>query len=219
VKTRRGFTIAETLVVAVILGMMLTAICGAIVPLFSAPSRAQAKTDTLGPATAGLYVMQRDIRESDAKGVFSCSAPPVECGDGGIALPTAAIAIPTALGSADLGASFTTKDGLPSWLGFMVYWQPTSGGVVYRTFEPKPEIDIPLNDSEPHRAELSAYAAQAVDAAMTSAAPAIAMRDVGSMFGAVDFAARGVSLQIVAVGAVGGQGNTTILNTEMFTRN
>lgn len=216
---RRAFTIAETLVVAVILGMMLTAICSALVPLFGAPSRAQAKSDTLGPATAGLYVLQRDIRESDASGVFACGAQPVACTDGGAAAPAAALAIATALASANLGAPFTTSNGKPQWQGFMVYWQPQSGGFVYRTFEPDPSIDALLNASEPNRADLAARAAEAVTAAITQTAPSIAMRDVGSIFGAVDASARDVSLQIVAVSSVHGQSNTTILNTDVFTRN
>lgn len=214
---RRGFTIAETLVVAVILGLMLTAIVGSVAPLLSAPDRVQAKSDALTPATAGLYVLQRDIRESDANGVFVCGGMPITCGDGGVSQATSELAVATARESASLDAPFSLVGGTPDWQGFTVYWQPEPG-IVYRTFVPESNMNQDSND-DTQRSALAPLAADAVTSALAEPAPPIAMRNVASLAVSIYMAAGIISIHIVGMGSAGGHGNTATFDTDVFTRN
>ena len=232
-KARRGFTIAETLVVAVIISMLLAAVAAAMGPLFSAAGDAQVKTDTLGPATTGLYVLERDIRQSDANGVFACTDQPAMCGDGTSSGGISAIAIATALGSGEPGAWFMTQGGSPDWQGYLVYWMPDSGGVVYRAYEPVPGLAALINTPQPDRAALRILAQAAVAAAVdgsalggagstnfrTSRSSAVAMRYVASISASVNAAAGDVSLQVITASSGGGHGNSSTFNTDVVTRN
>jgi prepilin-type N-terminal cleavage/methylation domain-containing protein len=216
---KRGFTIAETMVVAVILGMMLTAIVGAIAPLFNAPSRAQAKIDSVEPAATSMYVMERDLRESDVNGVFACTGQPAACGDGAVAAGDSAIALPTASASGSLGAQFQTSSGLPDWQGYIVYWQPASGGEVYRAFERESGLDALINTAQPNRAQLQAVATAAVASAQNDPTRDITLREVATFAAAVDVNSGITSLHVVSSGSAGGKTNTTTFDDDIFARN
>lgn len=213
-RRRRGFTIAETLVVAVILGMMLTAIVGAIAPLFGAPDRAQAKSDSVEPAAAGLYLMERDIRQSDANGVFACAGQPLACGDGALNQAQGAVAVLTAESSSSFGSQFSlANDGSPAWEGFVVYWQSAPGQPLYRSWE---HVSVPTQAS---RAVLQGLAAQAVVLAWGDPSPVLAMHNIDTLSALVTTASSDVSLHIVAMGSVGSHTNTTTIDTDIFARN
>ena len=214
---KRGFTIAETMVVAVILGMMLTAIVGAIAPLFSAPSRAQAKVDSLEPAASGMYVMERDLRQSDENGVFACAGQPAVCGDGALSVGDVAIVLPTALPLGSLGAQFQTANGATNWQGFIVYVQPAPGAFVYRAFEQEQGLTALINTA--NRVQLQVLADAAAASAANDPSRAIAMRDVATIAAAVDVNSSITSLHIVSSGSAGGRTNTTTFDDDIFARN
>lgn len=221
----RGFTIAETIVVALILGMMLTAIAGAMVPMFAAPDRAQAKSDSLGSAATGMYLIERDLRESDADGVFACVGQPAKCGDGSLDVGDNAIVIPTALISGDLGARFVTipamspNAGYPEWQGFIVYWQPEPGGFVYRAFERADGLSQLIDSVPPNRAQLESLADAAVSSASIDPSRTIAMRSVAMLSAFIDHNTEVTSLHVVSSGSAGGRSNTTTFDDDVFARN
>ena len=221
---QRAFTIAETMVVALILGLMLTAVAGAMAPLFSAPDRAQAKTDSLGTAASGLYLMERDLRESDVSGVFACVGQPAKCGDGSLSVGDSAIVLPTALASGDLGAQFMTSDaspdaGYPDWKGFIVYWQAAPGGFVYRAYEPVAGLVQYIDSVPSNRAELQTLADDAVAAASVDPVRLIAMRSVSTLSAYVDHVSDVTALHVVSSGSAGGHSNTTTFDDDILARN
>jgi hypothetical protein len=219
VSARRGLTIAETLVVSVILGLMLLAIAGAMAPLLSAPARAQAKTDSLSPASAGLYLFERDLRESDANVVFACTGWPAVCGSGSIETADSAVVIATAYDSADLAAQFQTFGERPAWQGFIVYWQRAPGGDVYRTYEPAPAASQFFDPSQAGRSSLEVLAQDAAAAAQDAPDPQIAMRDIATLSAAVNTTSGITSLHMVASGAAGYQENTSTFDDDVWDRN
>ena len=224
-RAERGFTIAETIVVALILGMMLTAVAGAMVPMFAAPDRAQAKSDSLGAAASGMYLIERDLRESDVGGVFACVGSPATCGDGSLDVGDTAIALPTALASGDLGAPFVTissfgpNAGRPDWRGFIVYWQAAPGGFVYRTYVPVGGMSQLIDSDPPNRAALQTLADAAAAAASIDPSRSIAMRSIATLCAFVDHNADVTSLHIVSSGTAGSHSNTTTFDDDIFARN
>ena len=223
-KVARGTTIAETLVVAMILGMLLTAVAGAMAPLLAAPNRAQAKADSIAAAAPGFYLLQRDLRQSDVNAIFACVGRPAACGDGGITAADSAVALVTALPSDDLRAQFRTNGGepnagMPDWQGFIVYWQAVPGGPVYRSFEPASGLARWLDVRPVDRVELQALATAAVTEATSQPTTSIALRGVTAFAARVDPNAGVTSLHVVASGSAGGHSNTTSFDDDIFARN
>lgn len=218
------------LVVVVIVAMLLSAVVAAMLPVLHAPGAASARYDTIVPADAGLYTLERDLRLSDARGVFACSVRPIACGAGSTDHGSQAIAIATALSSAAADAPFTLdRKGYPNWQGFVVYWQPRSGGVVYRTFEAAQGMSALIAAGD--RAELEALAESAVASAgggtgggtsgggSGSDGPAVALHDISFMAAAVDLPAEEVQLQLSTAAASGDRANDSSYETHVFTRN
>ena len=219
-KRARGFTIAETLVVAVILGLMLTAIAGAIAPLLSSPASAQAKTESLGPMSSGLWVLQRDVREGAAVATFACDGYPPQCGDGVPDVTASALAVPTARASGALDAPLLTDEsaGTPAWDGFMVYRMSPQGDELDRTFVDSPTLADEMAVSPPDRARLAIIAGDAVLTAR-QLKPDLVIHDIASVAAAIDQANGVTSLHIVALGSSGGHTNTTTFDDAILSRN
>jgi len=221
VSAHRGMTIAETLVVAVIIGLMLFAIAGAVPPLLSAPARAQAKTDSISPGSSGLYVFERDLRESDPNAIFACTGWPAVCGSGSQGTGDSAVVVATALGSSDLGATFETSQtaAAPAWQGFIVYWQRESGGDIYRSFEAA-SIAPHLFDPNPqNRADLEQLALIAEESAVAETQPQIAMHDIAEFSAAVNPATGVTSIHVVAAGKAGYEQNSTTFDDDVLAHN
>lgn len=218
---QRGLTIAETLVVAVIIGLMLLAIAGAVPPLLSAPARAQAKAESMSPAASGMYLFERDLRESDANAIFACAGSPVVCGYGSIATADSAVVVATAVDSNDLGATFETSGVVPApaWQGFIVYWQREPGGDVYRSFEPAP-IAAQIGDPSPQeRAALQRFAQDAVASANAETQPMIVMRNIAEFSAAVDSTNDVTSIHMVTTGQAGYEQNTSTFDDDVLAHN
>ena len=199
-KSERAFTIAETMVVAVILGMMLTAVVAAVAPLFDAPARAQAKSDSLAPAASGMYLLERDLRESNVNAVFACTGRPAMCGDGALDAEDSAIVVPTAYASSTLGAQFRTIGAAPDWQGFIVYWQRAPGGVIYRTFEPEKDLGVLIDARPADRTQLRLLADAAAASVTSDIAPPIAMRSIATLAAFVDLDSDTTSFHVVCAG-------------------
>ena len=218
---RRGLTIAETLVVAVIIGLMLFAIAGAMPPLLAAPARAQAKADSISPGSSGLYLFERDLREGDANAIFSCTGWPAVCGSGAIGTGDSAVVIATAVGSSDFGAPFLTSavQATPAWQGFIVYWQRAPGGDVYRTFEPAPIASQMMNPSPQEHAALERFAQDAALSATSATQPKIALHNIAVFSAAVDATNDVTAIHLVASGQAGYEQNTTTFDDDVLARN
>ncbi len=216
----RGFTIAETLVVAVILGLMLTAIAGAMAPLFSAPDRTQAKSESLGPLSSGVWMLERDVREGAAIATFACDGAPPTCGDGDGASSVTGLAVPTARTSGAPDAPLVTDqhDGTPQWDGFIVYRPAARGAQLERTFVPSPALGVEMANAPSDRTRLAMLAAGAVLAAQTLK-PDVSIHDIASVAVAVDVSSGVTSLHVVSTGESRGHTNTTAVDDAILARN
>lgn len=128
---RRGYTIAEVLLVAVVMGMISSFVALIVAPLFHAANAQAAKIDTVQAATSAFYRIQRDLRQSNASGVYVCTYPaPTTCSAPSSALADAvvvAIITPEANGNGQV--TWDVSLGQPKWQGFNVYWlAPNSQG-------------------------------------------------------------------------------------------
>jgi prepilin-type N-terminal cleavage/methylation domain-containing protein len=124
----RGFTLTEMIVGIAVLFLFLAIAYVALEPVIQYLGAAQAKTDTQGNAVAVLYKLERDIHESDARGVFydNAGAQPLPTP------PTAPVDVTVfAVATADTGTNggscyppgaFSLKsNGNPDWQGFKVF--------------------------------------------------------------------------------------------------
>lgn len=217
---RRGFTIAETMVVAMILGLMLAAVAAAIGPLFSAPDRAQAKTDSLGPMSGDLYLVERDVREGDAVATFACDGKPPVCGDGDGILDDDAVVVPTAVSSGAEDAQVVTSrlDGSPQWSGFIVYRHAGPGDEIGRVYVDEPALEAEMGASPPDRGRLQLLAD---DAVMTSEVlvPDLTIRGIAVLSASVDEPTGVVSLHMVSRGVVDSHVNSTTFDDAILARN
>src|SRR5690242_15711537 len=109
-RRQRGYSLAELLSGIVVFGMLSTFVVLILTPMVSAPSVQQAKIDTVQTGAAALYRLQRDIREGQVNGVYTCSYPaPSVC--------TTPSTAPT-LGSVQVLAILTAKpngNGYSTW--------------------------------------------------------------------------------------------------------
>lgn len=147
-RSQRGFTIAEVLTVMVIVGLILGSIAMAMPLFLKAPTEAQLQVDNVQTAALALYKVQRDLRQSDPSGIFSCSMPPlVVCTTAnGPPSPTPALVVLTADNPS--GEFKPNANGGPDWQGFNVYWlTPNSDGTsndLKRAYFPDPIWNFPV---------------------------------------------------------------------------
>jgi type II secretory pathway pseudopilin PulG len=129
----RGYTIAEVLTVAVIMGFVSAFVALIVGPLFKGVNEQGAKVDTLQAAAKAFYRIQRDLHQSNVSGVYVCTYPaPTTCtspSSAGLAnAAVIAIITPKAGGTGQL--AWDSALGQPAWQGFNVYWlAPDSYGV------------------------------------------------------------------------------------------
>lgn len=117
-----------------ILGL-ITAFVGLVIgPIFKAPSRQQAKVDTVLNSVETMYRIQRDLRQGHRNGVFVCqnSTTSPACASPGGALtsaPVLAILTPKTNGTGEMQFDNTSSPptGQPNWQGYNIYWTATDG--------------------------------------------------------------------------------------------
>ncbi len=216
-RSKRGFTLAEFLAVLGILAMISGFVAGIMGPMFAAPAKHQAKVDSLQTTARGLYRIQRDLRQSDAGGVFACDtsgATPV-CSQPGGMTTTRAIAVVSAQSNGQ--ANWSPANGQPQWKGFNVYWlmSNSSGSNDLR------EMFVADNTLGigPSGLPNIAKAQQAVTAAMNSSNPTNATTNVLTMSIAVSPSANTVGFKYVAQSTVHGRTNRTSFESDTYARN
>ena len=127
--SHRGYTIAEVLVVTVIMAFVSSFVVLIVAPLFAASSSQAAKVDTVQAASKAFYRIQRDLHQANISGVYVCTYPaPSTCSQPASVLTDAtvvAIITPRAGGNGQV--SWDPNQGQPQWQGFQVYWLAPDG--------------------------------------------------------------------------------------------
>lgn len=98
-------------------------------PIISAPSKHQAKADTVLTAAQIMYRLQRDIRQSHPSGIWVCTNSSSPMCAQPTATPTSApvLAVLTSRSSGNGQAQWDSNNGQPLWQGFNVYWLVPDG--------------------------------------------------------------------------------------------
>ncbi len=205
-RTSRGNTIAELLTVIFILGLFMSVVPGVLRGVTGWSSAAHAKMDNVQTAAQVFYRIQRDLRESTAQGVYTCSnsvTPTcVRSGNPVLAVATANDAS---------GVFHETLDGAPSWQGFVVYW--VASGSLYRSYQPVAGLSQPPSAD----AAATAVAAANVPAASTDARIATGVSSLASAVNATP--PYSVALTLVTSATKGAATNSTSFRGDTVPRN
>lgn len=211
----RGFTVSEVLTVVVIVGLMLSTVALLVPLLLRAPSEVQSQVDNVDSAALALYKVQRDVRQSDTKGIFDCTTlPVVACTQPqGQATTTPALVVLTANGNGQFLSNPIT--GNPQWQGFIVYWLvPNSDGTsnsLERAFYPA-NIDLSYSN-------LTLQAAvAALTFSLTAPGAVTVSQDVRSLSAAIDPASSIVMLRLDG-GDLKGNVSSLSLTSNSYVRN
>lgn len=213
-------TLPETLVAMVVLGMFLTLVVALIRPLVTAPAQIQTKTSTVQTAAQVVYRLQRDLRNSDANGIFICTADVVTaCSPPTATLADAArIAIATPL-DANGQLQIDTPTNAPSWTGVRVYClTPNPSGTNDIRFAFAPILSI-APGADGVKALAASAVANAVAQACTSTAAVTAATNVEAVQLRIDPATSAIGLRLVARTNVGDKTNETSYRSEIHARN
>lgn len=165
-RAQRGNTIVEMMSVVVILGLLMTMLLSVLAPLLRAPSRVQAKLDTVQTAAEALYRVQRDLRETYYLSAYACTTGATATCSQPTTLSNAtqAIALITAYqtGTGQFQTQATgASAGQPLWQGVTVYWIDANNALHWAFYQPSSGFPQSTNGLS------SATAAQAVIAATT----------------------------------------------------
>jgi prepilin-type N-terminal cleavage/methylation domain-containing protein len=121
IRSTRGFTIAETLTVLVIVGLLLSVVAFSVPLFLKGPQEAQSQVDNVQSTALALYKMQHDTRPSNIFGVFTCNTSPVvSCSAPAPPVQQVnAMVVVTANGA---GQFQLNSNGAPAWSGFIIYY-------------------------------------------------------------------------------------------------
>ena len=221
-RASRGFTVAEMLAVIVILGIFTTFIVAIIGPVINAPSKEQAKVNTLQAAGQGLYDMQRDLRMGGITGVYACTGTgaAITCSQPSASTNATSLVIVSPLSSGQLTWSLATPTaGLPAWQGVVVYWLT-------------PDTKGTSNDLERgfvSSTTLGSLAAGPLGSFATTAASAVqhaqaaggttAAHEVNTLSVSIDTTKHMVGLAMTAQSSEGSAVNSTSYASNTYTRN
>jgi len=216
----RGFSLPEILTVTVIAALASTIVVALFRPLVESTGAAQASSDVMMSLNEALYVIQRDIRQSDPNGIFVCSgsAQAPACTPGS-ELPTLTdakyLVILTA--QTDGGGSMNwDSSGRPQWTGFDVYWLSTdvNGSPVLVHEFAAAAIQAGVNPQI-----LNADVINAVSVAANSTSPDIVAHSVQSVQTAVNVTYDRVSLQISFSSTTGTHTTARSVRGDAYARN
>jgi hypothetical protein len=175
-------------------------VIGMCKPILNAQSIEQSSTGEVQVVDAALYRLQRDVRQSDANGIFACTNAnsTIACTQASTyAAPTDAPAL--AVLTAESGGSGPTRwdsTGHPLWTGFKVYWLATGSDgadTLYLAFEPA-SVSLAAEPSV-----LNSDAAQAVAAALAATTPDRVADDIVSLQTYADVTKDHVALRLTAL--------------------
>ena len=210
---QRGYSVAELLSVIFILALITSAVALIIGPLMRSQSQTQAKVDTVQAADMALYRIERDLRNTDSRFIYSCTtgASPVCATPAPTLAVTSAIVLPSAYQSGT-GKFQLKASGTPNWQGATVYWVDSKGYIDFAFDPPAGYLKgNALNSSD---------AANAVKDVTTAGGMQLA-RFVQQLSLAVPGVGYGnrVELQLRAQSTVNGAINETTYQTHVETRN
>lgn len=129
--SNRGFSIPEVLTVSGIAGLVAVLIVVLTGPMLSASNAELASLHQIQMMDTTLYRLQREIRQSDPNGIFTCSlsSGQMSCALASNLSAPADISYLAILTARSAGTGQTTWDGSgrPAWTGFNVYWLAADG--------------------------------------------------------------------------------------------
>lgn len=210
----RGYTIAEVLTVAVIMGFVSSFVALIVGPLFAGLNAQGAKVDTLQAAAKAFYRIQRDLHQSNVSGVYVCTfATPTVCASPsttGLANATVlAIITPKANGTGQL--TWDSSQGQPAWQGFNVYWLAPDGSGAQA-------LNYAFNDPTGGALETVASADKAVNNALAGQAQFLATSVTGLQVSQTVTTST-IGLKMFATATEGTSTNSTTFESDTETRN
>jgi len=219
-RRKRGMTLAETLIAMVLLGLFGALAVGLVGPIASAPHQAQAKISTVQTGAQIMYRLQRDLRMSDALGVYACTSSPLTSCSSPTGVLTAAtrFAIATPLdASGQLQVDPSTNS--VAWTGVNVYCllpNPSGGNDLGFSYQPISGMGSGLAGIQ---ALPFATVASAVAMACTPSNVTIVATNIQSMQISANVANKAVGIRFVARTTIGGRTNETSYASESYARN
>lgn len=219
-RATRGFTLAEMLTVLLILGVVGSLIAYIVRPIITAPNQEQAKVDTLQAGARAMYMLQRDLRQTNVNGVYVCTYPaPSTCSSApGTLTSTPVIAILTARQNGNGQVQYDPSNGQAKWQGFNIYWLAPSaqGGtdLVY-AFEP----NFSIGSGAPQQGVLAGTANTVVNEALLLTKPYIAATGVTQLQTQGNATTDTVGLKLTGQTTVGGRTNETTYESDTVARN
>jgi len=199
--------------VVFIIGLVMTAVALVMGPLLGAQSRTQAKVDTVQAASAALYRVERDLRNTNSGSVYACTtgASPTCAPASTILTSTNAIVLVSAYSNGTGQFQTLTSSGKPYWQGATVYWVDANGTLTYA-------FDTPISTSYTRGSLLSSLDAQAAVTDVTSGGGTQLARPVELMSIAIPNSHQ-VTFQLQVKSSEGAATNETTYQTDLETRN
>jgi type II secretory pathway pseudopilin PulG len=208
----RAYTIAELLVVFVIMGFVASFVALIVGPLFTASHSQAAKVDTIQTAEKSFYRIQRDLHQTNFSGVYVCTYPgPTACSTPSPTLTNAtvvAIITPKKNGSGQV--NWDPNQAQPNWQGFNVYWlapDATGALALNYSFAPTP---VGANPSAPS-------AEAAVNLAFGT--PQLLASGVTELQLDVSAPNKTIGLKMFATATESNSANASSFESDTFTRN
>lgn len=212
-------TLAETLVAMVVLGMFFTMVVALIRPMLSASSQVQVKTSTVQTAAQVLYRLERDLRMTDAAGVYACTSDVVtSCTKpSGSLSGTARLAVATPL-DASGNLQIDRTENAVAWTGLRVYClMPNATGTSDLRFAYQPIAGIAPGAAGIRALSLATVASAVAQACSSNAS--VAATNLESIQVSANAAAGTIGVRLVARTLAGGKTNETSYQDEIYARN
>ena len=217
-KRQRGYSLAELLSGMLVLGILSTFVAIIVTPLMSAPNVQQAKIDTVQSGSIALYQLQRDIREGQVNGVYTCTYPgPSICITPSTAPTLASVQVLAILTARTNGNGFAawSNTGWPSWQGFQVFWLAPDG-TGHGTYNLMYAFSV-SNGFLPGQA--ASGADTAVNSALASTSAKTVARNILSLSVDQDAPSKTIGLSIAVQSTVDSKVNETTYQGDSFARN
>lgn len=215
---------AEMMTVIVIFALFSTFVVAIVGPLMAAPHQQQAKIDTLQTAVQGLYRLQRDLRMSDAYGVWVCTGTTMPaCSQPPTLTPADEVVVISPLSTAQL--TWNTS-GAVLWQGFNVYWlvpNDSASNDLKEAFVGAGCLGLGNPLAGAGASSLSqispALLPVCIGNATASSSATVVAHNVYQLQLSVDAANSVVGLKMMAQSTVGGRTNRTSYESDIYTRN
>ena len=210
----------EIMTVMIIAGIVTTIVASLFSSISGAAGAEQIDTDLVRSADEALYRIQRDVRQSDPNGIFSCTGASSTL----VCTPASDLATPTdsqyiAVLTAHSGGNGMMQwdiSGRPAWTGFVVYWLvPDSSGTNNLAFGFAPAIIA----AGANPAILNADVINAVSTASASTNAETVAQSIARIQTMVDVSKDRVAIRITSQSSEGSKTNSTSVQSDAYARN